>query len=167
MNKFDFLNKVADGRNDIGLSQAQVAEKLDVSEGTVSNWERGVTEIPPQKAYDLFYLIQKPELKIAYCGLCPMECCALKEAKCANPIKPIARISRFHRRTIDTMDNLADIVDDDRVSGDEEDDCVEYMKDCIRQERNYTEVRISMEKMAPHVMKRVYAELEAEEREGV
>lgn len=55
-------NKLRAARERAGLSQAQVAEQLKVSQASVSDWERGVS-VPDWTSWvDLMRLLDEPDL---------------------------------------------------------------------------------------------------------
>ena len=47
-------------REEAGLTQAQLAEKMDVSVVAVQNWESGKTKINPDRYYDLSGILNVP-----------------------------------------------------------------------------------------------------------
>ena len=64
-----FGNFVKKLRNEAGLSQEKLADKMDVSVNTIQNWESGNTRINPDKFGSLAHILNVPkdELVREYC----------------------------------------------------------------------------------------------------
>lgn len=56
-------------REEIGLTQQQVADLLDVHVQSVSNWERGAAPIPSKHREKLSTILQVPTITIMYADL--------------------------------------------------------------------------------------------------
>ncbi len=80
--------KFIEARKSARLTQERAAEIMGISKDTVSNYERGLTDIMPQAAYDMSNTYHAPELKSYYCSECPLG----KGSKPAE-LKPVERIA--------------------------------------------------------------------------
>ena len=160
--KLEILNMIEKAREEKGIKQAQLAETLDVSVDTISNWFCGRTEIPPNKAFRLSDILMLPELRLAYCTECPMNCIAAKKMKLVNADKKLYALHRTLGRAASMFGELGDITEDGKVSPQEVKPFKQRMKEFIRREQSYTECRVALEKEYGDIFREIYAELEEE-----
>ena len=58
-------------REDAGLTQVELAEKLNVCQSSISQWESGTTKIPARMVKLIDLLVQTGEITFGECGQMP------------------------------------------------------------------------------------------------